>query len=700
MLFEKNFKKFEDENISLLINKKESLSEQLKLINERLKNSSNIDEFLRKQQYEILIEKVDSIKCKDNCLVRFMIKFIGTFFVTLYLIGVFEIIGIMKAVQDELLYSVKMYLSHEIIENRTNFYNNYINIATQIPSFSPFFLSSILSEIIINLIGMYFTTLIVIIINILTLFFGLSNFTFHQGNLLEENYTLKEFLTLLVMYLMFYLSIGLVALAPINIIQEGFKEYDRHKSIRVYKDYHNFTAKVYAHIHLQELEFDDYKEAFDEEKKKLEGCIEEKEKNSKKEILNKKKDELNNSAKFFKDFFLEYKNTINGFLFFYIFSMSISSICVIIMNRIYLVDLRDENINTAIWLIILFFTASMFFSLFFYFLYSLIFLNDKTKSKKEIDIKKFGGYIIYQESSKSDKGCLSSCKSDCIECIKKLNYGCCCQLCSCSFICKSIFCCNCSCDNNERKLIKTSDTETTKICIIYRINGICSWAINLLIDPRTIIFVPFLYLFYALNIGFSSTTSDDFDKDITKKSILNVIILISRFILYGINYFGGKILNKCLDDHETDKDFYNILYGLILVIMSESLFSAIISILIFFNLLMDDIKEFFVVVSHKSTEYIEIVCLEYFSFYFKVNNPIGEFLSNSSILTLYLFLWKAIELLIIDIIKVKNEILLFFKFIFGIILPIILFAFIIYLKKHPKADESILNFIYKLDNEQ
>ena len=699
MSLENNFKKFEDENISLLVNKKESLSNQLKFINEQLNNSSNINEFLRRRQYEILIKKIDSIKCKNSSLVKFTIKFIGTFFVTLYLIGVFEIIGIMKAVQDEIFYSVKMYLSHEIIENRADFYSNYINIATQIPSFSPFFLSSILSDIIINLIGFFFTTLIVIVINVLTLLFGLNNFTFHQGKLLEENYSLKEFITLSLIYLGFYLSIGLVALASINIVQEGFKEYDRHSSADLYKSLHNFTNNIFAHYHLQEIEFEDYTDAVNKEKKKLDEIVEHKEKKGKEDIVNKSNEELDYYANFYKNFILEYKNSINGFLFFYIFSMSISSICVIIINRIYLVDLKEENLNTNIWLIILFFGAPMLFSLIFYFLYSLIFQEDKTKSTKEIDVKKFGGYIIYQESTNSDESFLSSCTNNCIECFKKLNYGCCCQLCSCSFICKAIFCCNCSCEDNERIMINTKDKETTKICIIYRINGICSWVINLLTDPRIIIFVPFLYLFYALNIGFSSTTSEDFNKDLTKKSILNVIILVSRFILYCINYFGGIMLNKCLEAYETDKDFYVILYGLILVIISESMFSSVISFLIYYNVLIDDLKEYFVVVSHKSTEYIEIVCLQYFSLYFKVNNPVGEFLSNSSILTLYLILWKGFELIIIDIANVTEKILLLFKFIFGILLTIILFVFIIYLKKHPKADDVLLNFMHKLDNE-
>ena len=129
------------------------------------------------------------------------------------------------------------------------------------------------------------------------------------------------------------------------------------------------------------------------------------------------------------------------------------------------------------------------------------------------------------------------------------------------------------------------------------------------------------------------------------------------------------------------------------------MFSSVISVLIYYDILIDDLKNYFVVVSHKSTEYREIVCLQYFSLYFKFYNPALELLSNSSILTLYLILWKGFEIIIIDIINVTEKILLLFKFIFGILLTIILFVFIIYLKKHPKADDVLLNFMHKLDNE-
>ena len=281
MAIEKNFEKYNKENLILFKNKKDTLLNKLELINERLTNSNNINEFLRKQQYETMNEKVDSIKCENECLVMFLIKFIGTIFVTLYLIGVFEIIGIMSAIQEELFFSIKMYFSNEKIEDRKDFYSNYINIATQIPSFSPFFLSSMFSDIIINIFGMFFTTLLVIIINILTLYFGFNGFIFHKDELLSENYTFKEFLILLAIYLGLYLSIGLVALVPIDIVQKGFKEYDRHKSIRLYQGIQNLRANFFAEIHLKDIEFNNYEEAFNEEKKRLEEKIKEEEIKSK-----------------------------------------------------------------------------------------------------------------------------------------------------------------------------------------------------------------------------------------------------------------------------------------------------------------------------------------------------------------------------------------------------------------------------------
>lgn len=190
MSLERNIKNYKEERLSLLKEKKASLFNKLTEINQILNNSANINDFLLRKKYENTDGLNDPIKKKKSCLLIIIIKIIGGVFVTLYLIGVFEIIGIMDAIEEELFSSILLFFLRENKENRTDFYHNYINLAIKIPSFAPFYLSSLLSNIIINFIGFYFTTILFLIINILTIYFGVNNFHFHKDELLEENYTL------------------------------------------------------------------------------------------------------------------------------------------------------------------------------------------------------------------------------------------------------------------------------------------------------------------------------------------------------------------------------------------------------------------------------------------------------------------------------------------------------------------------------
>ena len=101
-------------------------------------------------------------------------------------------------------------------------------------------------------------------------------------------------------------------------------------------------------------------------------------------------------------------------------------------------------------------------------------------------------------------------------------------------------------------------------------------------------------------------------------------------------------------------------------------------------------------VSLESKEYIEIVCLDYFSLYFEINLSFGDFLSNSSILTFYLIIWKFFELMI-EILNFKNAYLLIFQFSFGIILSFAIIIFTICLKDKSSNIEEIENLIEELD---
>ena len=216
-----------DENNSLSKSKKESLSKRLKDIYDKLENKTDLKDFLESQIIEVTHPEENYIRIKNKCLLLFIIKIIGTIFVTLYLIGIFELICIMDAIKKEFYSSLHLFFLRKNEEGRKDFYSNFINISKKIPSFSPFFLSSLLSKVILNLLGFYITSILVLIINGLIIYFGLNNFPFHKENELEKNYTLNEVLNLFFMFAGIYLTIGIVALLPLETVQKGFQEYDK-----------------------------------------------------------------------------------------------------------------------------------------------------------------------------------------------------------------------------------------------------------------------------------------------------------------------------------------------------------------------------------------------------------------------------------------------------------------------------------------
>lgn len=689
MSLEKNLNTYGEESKYLLKIKKDNLLEKLTNIKERLENSDTINEFLIKQINECIEEKEEPITIKNKCLIFFIIKIIGTLFVTLYLIGVFEIMIIMNAVFEEIVASIRLFFKNENDENRNIYYHNFINFAIKIPSFSPFYLSSLLSNIVINLFGFYLTTIFVIVVNILTIILGINNFEFAEESSIKYNYKyeLKKFLRLVLIYLFFYISIGLVALVPLDIIQEGFKKYDQKQSNDLYKCYHHFVAKVYAQEHAENEGYGGDIEKYQEKLVEMKEIMHKKEEKMKDNILNKKNKDLDLYERVYSNLLLNYKIDINGFLLFYLISMTGSSIFVIIFNRIFLINYSEYNRNKKTIYYILSFSLPMIFALIFYKIYTLVFGEENTQNKK-IEIIKFGGYIIYQEKYISNENCCSSLFSDCLESFEKLNYGCCCQLCSCTYICKSLICCKCSCDNNIRKRIATNDVNKEKICVIYKINGICSWLTHLLTNPRILIFVPILYIMKALNIQFSSKITEDSENNF-KTITLNIITLSSRFIFFTINYFGGKALS------DEKKDFYIFIYGIIIILIFESIFSAIISIFINFDLISGNLRDYLITISVESTEYMEIVCLEYFSLYFQMNLALGDFLSNSFILTFYLSIWNLFELIITTITKEKY--LYIFQFVFGIILSITSIIITFCIRFNSNTNYNLSNLIDNFD---
>ena len=193
---------YAEENKKLLQSRKKELYEDLNKISHNLNTKIDINEFLEDKKNYLANNILAEVKeRKSKYAVFFNIKIIGVVFLILYLIGIYQLTGLNEAIQDEIVYSLKLHYFNQT-KNYTFYeiYNKKNN--HELPNLSLFFISSFLSNCLFQSLGFYLLTIIIIILNGLIILFGLNNFKFHEKNEnnLIEDYSTKE-LSLLFIYL-------------------------------------------------------------------------------------------------------------------------------------------------------------------------------------------------------------------------------------------------------------------------------------------------------------------------------------------------------------------------------------------------------------------------------------------------------------------------------------------------------------------
>ena len=120
-----------EETDNLLQSRKREMASDLYGIVENLKSKKNITEFI-----ESKIDYLDNTKLfysdindnKNSCILFFIIKIIGFFFLTTYLIGIFQLIGIKDSLEEETFDSIIFFLKEIEIITLLLFIKNYIQI--------------------------------------------------------------------------------------------------------------------------------------------------------------------------------------------------------------------------------------------------------------------------------------------------------------------------------------------------------------------------------------------------------------------------------------------------------------------------------------------------------------------------------------------------------------------------------------------
>lgn len=135
-----------------------------------------------------------------------------------------------------------------------------------------------------------------------------------------------------------------------------------------------------------------------------------------------------------------------------------------------------------------------------------------------------------------------------------------------------------------------------------------------------------------------------------------------------------------------------LFYGLYIVIYLGSLYSAVISILVYFNVLTDN-AHYFAIISNQSSEYIKMLIL------FIIDNTPNdelylELISGNMLISFYLIIYSIIPTLL-DLFGVKMKILLIIQFFCGVVLVIVLSIAIFccnFLKLNAEQYQNLENF--------
>ena len=221
---------YKEEIENLLKSRKKELSSDIYGIINNLKQKKDIQEFIEANidyldNQRIFFSGINSNMNKK--VIFFVVKIIGFCFLTCYLIGIFQLIGIKESLEEEALESIKFYFTGSKSNYTVDFYHKiYSNCTKKLPSLSLFFILSFLSGIVVKLINFPLITIIMLALNGI-IFYFLYNFEFlEEKKLKEENYSFFNFFLLILYVLYFNLILGIVALLPVNIFSSGYFYYE------------------------------------------------------------------------------------------------------------------------------------------------------------------------------------------------------------------------------------------------------------------------------------------------------------------------------------------------------------------------------------------------------------------------------------------------------------------------------------------
>ena len=208
------------------------------VLNEDEKNKKSINEVYENYVEYKFITKSQKQKVGDF-LLKFMFFFEGPFFGIIYLIGIFQMKSIMKALFDLLKESFVNYYNCEfksncnitITENETsvyNFYEYYYSYTmNETVDFNLMLLTGVICTFNLELVGFKMSTFILAIINLASIIW-LSNFNFSFKSPGIFDYNFFKLLNICFIYILLYIAIGGSAILSHQILVESYLKYKKY----------------------------------------------------------------------------------------------------------------------------------------------------------------------------------------------------------------------------------------------------------------------------------------------------------------------------------------------------------------------------------------------------------------------------------------------------------------------------------------
>ena len=764
---------------------------------------NDIDDIKENNYYsnKDIVQK-DCCCCESSTFVEWNFKFIGPLFVIFSLVGVYQLINILKATQNEMIFGIKSFILEnitrhnnkdnkiKIIDNITMFDSinatdakditseimyNFQNLCFQnLPDFNLMFLTSGIGNIFLNFCGYRLSTVIFVAINCLIVFlYQLMDFP-------EEKYSdIYSLIFIISFFLLLFISVGGISLFSQQIFFDGLrkymnlKNYDEEISKNITFFHYLCSTSIIAYIIylwinyiLREYLYENYfiiniyifssffgvsiiiyfiysisfiniekkvnenskniyricgyiiycqtkslknNENIDDESKKNEKNkdneelkdVENKKDDEKEEnVENRKDDEKNKNIvkdkgvknikddeKDKEDENKEINNKNEKISDKNLDNFNINDINEVVIGEndkeCNLIDVNSANnveekeiscVSCKLSLKKLFkgIENSRILSLIFLCDGDKIF-NDNLPRGLECEICDFGNLPFCLMDS-----CDCKDKCDCCQCCDDVY--CCSKFCRiwyifwAMFICVLFapfcFCCYCDalCGDNE---VNELHQDEEQLCYCYKVQRKGSWFCDLLFKNNLLEIIMINILLELLIIGFEKQIEINLQNNTINKNFIMIII-------YSIFFFVLALLNliKCLDDKEKkiESDIIRLSGLTIWNCFIVTIFSGF---SLFGN---DNLKDF-------TNKYLILIpyALTKFYYFILINSLVKDLdsdnldlLSNSTIISLFLLIYKIIAWIFTDFLGLSIDILYLFQFIFGLIVSIFILTLFYY----------------------